>query len=141
MIQLSLSEYHEYKFENCLANYRSQLLFCGIMYYSRSLVFSHLPKFRRKIFLGVKIMDIKLLFRKEKLISIQIYFNKKFLEIMKFNLENTIQDKLKKHKTEEDYNLSSKVLYSLNKLNFRIALCETKIDSFVYITLKKYQEF
>lgn len=140
-MELSLSKYHDYKFEDCLANYRNQLLFCGIMYYSRSLVFSHLPKFRRKIFLGVKILDIELLFRKEKLISIQIYFNKKDLNTIKISLENIVQGKLKKHKIEEGYNLSSKVLYSLNKLDYRIALCETKIDSFVYITLKKYKEF
>ena len=58
-----------YKLEPCLNQYKRQLLFVGITYYEKYVIFEHLTKSIDKV-LGFDIERVELGFQEDKLVSV-----------------------------------------------------------------------
>ena len=61
-----------YKLEPCLNDYKRQLLFLGITYYEKYVIFEHLNK-RIETVLGFNIERVELGFQEDKLVSVWLY--------------------------------------------------------------------
>lgn len=105
-IDFSFSEYHKYFFSSCLSEFSNQLIFKGITYYERYLIFEHLKPYASLTFINFLTNNVELIFNGECLVGMHIYISEKDIDKVIGILE-ALLDKNSLRYSYSDYHIVS----------------------------------
>lgn len=133
-----IKKHIHYNFSKCLDKFAGQLLFKGITYYERILVFEHLQKFCQQVVLDIPIIQTELSFFNEQLVSVKYSFKPNLIESLKSNINKY----LNKESVLNDYFLehpsSCRLKYYWLDSDKIIGIGNFQSVDFLYIGLEQY---
>jgi len=130
-------KFFPYRLEDCLNDYKKELLFLGVEYYSRNLIFEHINRKTEKI-LGIDIKNVELSFYGEKLGGVWLYTNENNLQELVTVFENYFKTIPHKITRKELFSSASNIQYywANNIYLVGLGLNPYTDKAYIYVCLK-----
>ncbi len=127
-----------YKLEPCLNNYKRELLFLGVSYYERYIIFEHLNKSINQV-LGFDIERVELGFEVDKLVWVWLYIKESKLTELLDVFESYYGTKANKINLEFFSEPPNTMQYYWSNSRYLVGLGDNVYEDvcFVYVSLKK----
>ena len=131
-----------YKLEPCLNNYKRELLFLGVSYYERYIIFEHLNKSIKQV-LGFDIERVELGFEADKLVWVWLYIKENKLFELLDVFESYYGTKATKVNLEFFAEPPNTMQYYWSNSQYLVGLGDNVYDDicYVYVTLKRCNSY